>query len=135
MARTLLLHAQRHWPECVDTMLWPFAANTAIDRLNNLQIDLDGNTPASKFFGTQGIPLQVKNDHFFGCPVYVLDSCLQSGTIGQPKWEPWTWIGVYLGHSSMHAGSIALILNPQTGHVSPQFHVVFDMRNETIPPT
>ncbi len=43
----------------------------------------------------------------------------------------------------MHAGSVALILNPQTGHVSPQFHVVVDdnfsnvshMRTEIIPPT
>ena len=30
-ALTLLLHSQRHWPECVDTMLWPFAVKAAID--------------------------------------------------------------------------------------------------------
>ncbi len=84
----LLLHAQQHWPKCVDTMLWQFTVKAAIDRLNNLQIDLDGNTLASKFFCTQGIPLQVENYHVFGCPVYVLDSHLQSGTIGPPKWEP-----------------------------------------------
>ncbi len=43
----------------------------------------------------------------------------------------------------MHAGSVALVLNPQIGHVSPQFHVVFDdnfitaphMRDGTILPT
>ena len=43
----------------------------------------------------------------------------------------------------MHAGSVALILNPVTGHVSPQYHIVYDetfptvshTRDETIPPT
>ena len=43
----------------------------------------------------------------------------------------------------MHAGSVELVLNPVTGHVSPQYHVVYDetfskvshMRDETIPPT
>ena len=84
--RTLLLHAQRHWPECVDTMLWPFAVKAAIDRLNNLQIDLDDNTPSSKFFGTSSKYINVDNYHVFVCPVYVLDSRLQSGAIGPPKW-------------------------------------------------
>ncbi len=45
VAQTLLLHAQRHWPKCVDTMLWPFAIKAAIKRMNCLQVDLDGNTP------------------------------------------------------------------------------------------
>ena len=43
----------------------------------------------------------------------------------------------------MHAVSVALILNPMKGHVSPQYHVVYDetfstvsnIRYETIPPT
>ncbi len=141
-AQTLLLHAQHHWPECVDTMLWPFAVKAAIDCLNNLQIDLDGHTPSSKFFGTTNKSINVDDYHVFGCPVYILNSRLQSGTISPPKWEPCSRIGVYLGHSPIHAGSVALVLNPQTGHVSPQFHIVFDdnfttvshMRDETIPP-
>ena len=35
-------------------------------------------------------------------------------------------MGACLGHSPAHAGSVALALNPTTGHASPQFHVVFD---------
>ena len=43
----------------------------------------------------------------------------------------------------MHAGSVALVLNPKTGHVSPQYHVVFNnnfttvqhMRDGTLPPS
>ena len=140
-SRTLLLHAQRHWPEYVDTMLWPFAVKVAIERLNCLQMDLDGITPNAKMFNTQQMRMNVGDYHVFGCPVFVLDSKLQSQSIGLPKWEPRSRVGVYLGHSPMHAGSVALVMNPKTGHVSPQYHVVFDdtfstvshMREGTIP--
>jgi hypothetical protein len=39
---------------------------------------------------------------------------------------------VYVGHSPSHAGSVALVHNPCTGHVSPQFHVVFDDLYSTV---
>ena len=38
-----------------------------------------------------------------------------------------------MGHSPAHAGSVALIFNPKTGLVSPQFHVVFDDDFSTVP--
>ena len=40
---------------------------------------------------------------------------------------------MYLGHSPCHADSVALVLNPRTLHVSPQFHVVFDNDFTTVP--
>ncbi len=66
-----------------------------------------------------------KTQHPFGCPVYVLDAALHSGK-GKPKWSEWSRLGVYLGYSPEHASSVALVLNLKTGHVSPQFHIVFD---------
>jgi hypothetical protein len=33
---------------------------------------------------------------------------------------------IYVGCSPSHASNLALILNPRTGHISPQFHVVFN---------
>jgi hypothetical protein len=33
---------------------------------------------------------------------------------------------LYLGHSPFHTRSVALVYNPSTGHVSPQYQVVFD---------
>ena len=39
---------------------------------------------------------------------------------------------MYLGPSPNHARSVALVLNPRTGHVSPQFHVKFDDFFETV---
>ena len=41
-------------------------------------------------------------------------------------------MGVYLGHSSEHAGNVALVLNPKTGIISNQYHLVFDDKFETI---
>ncbi len=35
-------------------------------------------------------------------------------------------MGIYVGCSPSHASNLALILNPRIGHVSPQFHIVFD---------
>ena len=48
-------------------------------------------------------------------------------------WEPRSRIGVYCGHSPLHAGNVALIFNPRTGRVSPQFHCVFDDDFMTVP--
>ncbi len=33
---------------------------------------------------------------------------------------------VYILDTPFHAGSVALVYNPSTGHVSPQYHVIFD---------
>ncbi|KAL7531514.1 hypothetical protein ACHAWF_003797, partial [Thalassiosira exigua] len=51
---------------------------------------------------------------------------------GAPKWEPRSRLGIYVGHSPHHAGSVALVLNPKTGLGSPQYHVVFDNDFSTI---
>ena len=128
-ARTLLLHGIRMWPQMIDSMFWPFALKAYTERLNCLQLDNYGQTPESRM---AGVPLQknhvrVSNYHTLFCPVYVLDSRLQSaGGAGPPKWQPRSRIGVYLGHSPFHAGNVALVWNPRTGRVSPQFHCVFD---------
>ena len=42
------------------------------------------------------------------------------------------WVGLYLGHSPLHAQSVALVLNLKTGLISPQFHVTFDPSFQTV---
>ena len=124
-------------------MIWTFAVKAAIKRLNFLQLDLDENTPTAKFYNINNIKPNAHKYNTFGCPVYVLNSKLQSVSIGPPKWEPLSQVGVYLGRSPVYPGYVALILNTVTGHVSPKYHVVYDetfltvlhMRNETIPTT
>ena len=133
-SRTMLLHAQRHWPEYITTILWSFALMAAADRINNLHIDMNGQTPEMKFSNVGGLPTRLKHFHTFGCPAYILDARLQdAGGAGPPKWDPRARLGIYLGHSPSHAGSVALVLNPRTGLVSPQFHVVIDDDFSTVP--
>ena len=114
--------------------MWPFALLAATDCLNNLHIDLNGQTPEMKFSNVAGASTRLGNVHTFGCPVYILDSRLQdAGGAGPPKWEPRSHLGIYVGHSPIHAGSVALVLNPKTGLISPQFHVVCDDNFSTVP--
>lgn len=132
-ARTILLHAQRMWPEYITSMMWPLALLSAADRLNNLHIDLNGETPEMKFSQVSGNSTRLANFHPFGCPCYILDARLQSaGGGGPPKWDPRARLGIYVGHSPMHAGNVALVLNPRTGLISPQFHVIFDDDFSTV---
>ena len=129
-------------PEYISTILWPFALKCAEDRLNHLVHCSDGRTPYETLANIDSSSIKVSNFHTFGSPCYVLDQRLQSGSSMIPKWEPRAQMGIYVGWSPSHASNIALVLNPQTGHVSPQFHVVFDddfttveyLRKMTVPP-
>eukprot|EP00957_Ditylum_brightwellii_P006011 455806-Ditylum_brightwellii.AAC.1 len=78
--------------------------------------------------------ITVKDYHTWGCLVLVLDGKLQpcQGN-GPPKLDPRTHAGVYISHSHVHNGNVALVLNLQTGHVSPQYHLVFDDKFTTFP--
>ncbi|KAL7516470.1 hypothetical protein ACHAWX_001484 [Stephanocyclus meneghinianus] len=67
------------------------------------------------------------------CPCYILDSQVQSNLTGLQKWEPRARLGIYLGHSPAHAGSVALVMNPKAGLVSPKLHVVFDNIFSMVP--
>ena len=128
----MLLHAIRHWPEMVSTILWPFALKAACERMNKLCINDDGVLPESMLASVPN-SVQIQDFHTWGCPVYILDAGLKSGSIGPPKWDPRSRLGIYVGHSPAHAGSVALVLNPSTGHVSPQYHIAFDDDFTTVP--
>jgi hypothetical protein len=38
ISRTLLLHAKRHWPDYITTMMWPFALKEASYQLNRFSL-------------------------------------------------------------------------------------------------
>ena len=67
----------------------------------------------------------------FGCPVYILDESLQTGKPFN-KWKQRARVGIYLGQSPIHNRNVALVLNRNTGHLSPQFHVQFDSSFQTV---
>jgi hypothetical protein len=143
-ARTNLLHASTKWPDAIDSELWTFAVNYSIEQWNNTPRDsLNNLTPEEVFTGVtlRHLPSNKENIdkvtdvsksfHTFGCPVYVLQSELQDGG-SLPKFDPCSRTGIFLGHSSDHASNVALVLNPTTGHISNQYHVLFDNNFETI---
>ena len=42
-------------------------------------------------------------------------------------------MGTYVGRSPIHAGNVSLVLNISTGHVSPQFYIVFKETFSSVP--
>ena len=126
------MHAKRYWPAAITTILWPFGLLESVEFHNLWEIGEDGHTPMMRLLNLWEFP-DMKMEHIFGCPVYNLDSKLQSSSIGPPKWDPRTRLGIYVGRSPYHAGSVALVLNPRTGHVSPQYHLVFGDDFSTVP--
>ncbi len=133
-ACTLLLHGMRHWPQMVDIIFWPFAIKAVAKRMNSLHMANEGNTPELLMFGVDLERIPIKKFHTLFCSIYILDHHLQSaGGLGPPKWEPMLRIGVYLGHSPFHTGSVALVFNPKTARVSPKYHIIFDDNFTTVP--
>ena len=128
-ARTMMIHAKSSWPEAIDDQLWPYALRMAANSMNCTPPLKCLETPMERF-SQIFIKPSLKNIHTFGCPVYALTTKLQS-TGTQNKWLPRARVGIYLGPSLIHAKSVGLILNAQTGRVSPMFHVKYDDFFET----
>jgi hypothetical protein len=130
MARAMMLHTSIRWKNGVDASLWPMATNYATYIYNHMP-NSEGIAPIDLFAGTQFPRHKLKDIHVFGCPVYVLDPTLQSGK-KLPKWQPRSRRGIFVGYSPTHSSDVPLILNTRTGHISPQFHVVFDDSFSTV---
>ena len=131
-ARSMLLHAMYRWPAVIKSNLWPFTVSLADWNRNNLRKRSDDLTSLESIHDMHDdIGEKLKCYHPFGCPVFVLVAPLQDRN-KIPKWDSRVRIGAYVGRSPRHAGNVAMILNPSTGHVSPQFHVVFDDSFSTV---
>ena len=61
-----------------------------------------------------------------------MDTISQDNIIVLTNWEPRSHARIYLDYSPLHAGSVDLDLNPATGHIPPQFHVVIDDELSTV---
>ena len=110
-------------------MLWPFAIKYAAHIHNNLSLNSHGKSPSERFLQTSATDsLDVSNFHTFGSPCYVLDPNEHT-----PKWDPRSSLRIFVGFSAHHARNVAMVLNPYTGLVSPQYHIVFDDHFQTLP--
>jgi hypothetical protein len=131
-ARTMMLHAQHHWPDANNSNLWPYALRIAGNIFNDapqLKGDNKDCTPYEIFTGTR-VHTEVRHHHTFDCPVFVTETAIQQGkSLG--AWLSRAKGGLNLGISPTHARSVALVLSLRYGLSLPQFHVKHDNMFET----
>ena len=125
ISRAMLMHSFIHWPDMEDTALWPMAVSHAVYLWNHVPDATTGLCSADLFTKTRFEQSKLLDVHVFGCPVYVLDKTIADGK-KIPKWKPRSRRCMYVGRSPSHASTVPLVLNPETGTITPQFHVVFD---------
>ena len=128
-ARKQLLHARARWPQAVHLALWPYALRNAALLHNTLPV-LEDDTSRLELFSSIHVGSNMRHVHTFGCPVFALQNALASGK-SLPRWSPRACIGLNLGLSPTHARIVYLVLNLNTGCVSPQYHCRFDDFFET----
>jgi hypothetical protein len=105
--------------------------NGFLSMVGSLDCELIGAHFSFLFCKIQSSFLVSLLSHVFGCPVYVLDASLQDGK-KIPKWNHWACLGLFLGFTDLHSSLMPLVLNIDTGHISPQFHVIFDNKFKTV---
>ena len=125
ISRTMMLHAAIHWPEVTDSSLWPMAVSQAVYIWNHVPSADTGISPADIFTKTRWPQSRFQDLHVWGCPTYVLDKAISDGK-KLPRWKPRSQRMVMMGHSPKHASTVPVVLNTDTGTITPQFHVVFD---------
>ena len=132
MSRLMMIHFAMHWPQAADTNLWPFAVDQALYIWNRIPDMKTRLAPSDLFasllhFGNNDL----QRLHVFRCPCYVLDAKLQDGK-KVPKWSRRSRRAIYLGVSKVHSSTVHMVLNIDTGKVSPQFHLIFDDTFSTV---
>ena len=91
-----------------------------------------GMSPEELWSRTKSTCSTIKHARVFGCPVYVLDPKLQDRK-SIPKWNSKARQGVFVGFSDEHSSTVALVYNPKTQHISPQYHIIFDNTFSAVP--
>ena len=112
--------------------LWLYALKMAENSVNVSSSFQDPERRSSlQIFSNSTVNISPKHYQPFRYSMYILDPILQQN---KPfgKWKSRSTPGIYLGPLPLHNQNIALVLNRNTGHVSPQFHIKFDKRFTTV---
>jgi hypothetical protein len=130
-ARSMMIHAHIMWPDAYDAALWPMALTYAAWIYNHTPKRETGLAPMEVFTGTMMSCKYLRRCRVWGCPSFVLDPRLQDrGKI--PKWNHRARRGQFMGFSPQHSSTVARVLNPVTGSITPQYHVVLDEKFTTV---
>ena len=140
---TALLHAAHCWPNIIHASLWLDATSNYFNirhfitknfkpktyhGRNKISATYD-SSPLSRFSGSK---VEANLDHFntFGSPVYVPENSHQSDKYHNKLIIKSRFV-IYFSRSHHHVSNIPLVLNTQTGNVSPKFHCVYDNEFDT----
>ena len=124
ISHAMMLHLSLFWKNGIGSNLWPMATSYSNYILNQM-LNAEYIAPDYLFNGTKFPCNKLKYIHVWGCTVYVLDPTLQQGR-KLPKWQQQSHCRIFVGSSQNHSSNFPLILNQATGHISPQFNVIFD---------
>jgi hypothetical protein len=106
-----------------------FAVKHTVWLYNCVPNRLSGLTPLELLTKSKADHRDLLRLHVWGCPALVLDPKLQNQKL--PKWNRHACVRQFWGYSDEHS-SVVNVLHSSTGHVSLQFHVVFDDLIETV---
>ena len=87
-ARTIMIHANLHWPEEKNDALWPMALAHATYIYNNTPNEKTGIPPIDVYTRTASDGQLLRNLHVWGCPTCVLEPKLTEAGGKIPKWKP-----------------------------------------------
>jgi hypothetical protein len=112
-ARHMMVHAAVHWPSngSDNIRLWPFAVQHAVWLFNRIPNRITGLTPLEVFTKTKSDHRDLQRAHVWGCPVFVLDPCLQDGK-KIPKWNRRARLAQFVGFSPEHSTLVANVRHP-----------------------
>ena len=126
-------NANKWWGTSATASLWPYAMCMAIDTLNQTP-NMKDESKRSPLQTISGFVVQINAKHWdpFGCPALILIKEIQDPKKLYHKWKYRSKVGIYLSRSPMYGRNIALILNRDTGLISPPFHVKLDPTFKSI---
>jgi hypothetical protein len=125
IARSMTIHSAVHWPAVADPHLWPMAVRHAVYIWNRMPSEKNGLSPIDIFTRIRWPQAKFRDLNVWGCPVYVLNSCISGGK-KIPQWEARLERSMYMGMSDWHSSTVPLVLNLESGAITPPFHVTFD---------
>ena len=121
----MLIEAMHKLTKVIIPAFWPFALSYAKYIHNHSRRQGEKKTPHEIFTDEEDTD-KSSNFRVFGCPVFVLSRAMQAGKPTGKFSKQRSHIGIFVGFSPNHASNVPLIYNPETQHVSPQYHLVYD---------
>jgi transposase InsO family protein len=133
MSRSSMLHCSLRWAtnDADSPSLWPQALSYSEFLFNRTPSMSNGLTPLERLTQRKSDHQDLLRAHVWGAPTYVLDSRLQDGN-RVPRFDQRARLGQFLGFSPEHSTMVGLIRHCLTGHISAQYHTVYDDTFDTV---